>query len=100
MNNIVWGTLSEDDNIVWGTLLDGDNIVWGTALFLGNAQYAENIVWGTAADWDDNIVWGTGLLGTFDGDNTSGARSWTVQTTSCGAPSAAKTSCGEPPGTG
>ena len=68
MDNIVWGTVSEDsDNIVWGTLFEADNIVWGT--FFGNAEFGDNIVWGTAADWGDNIVWGTGLLGVFDGDN-------------------------------
>jgi len=73
LNNIVWGTLSEDsDNIVWGTSItttgvvwagsvqDGDNIVWGT-------MDGDNIVWGTA--WGDNIVWGTNLVGYFDGDN-------------------------------
>jgi serine protease AprX len=68
MDNIVWGTWSEDDgNIVWGTMFDGDNIVWGT--FFGNAELGDNIVWGTNAEWGDNIVWGTSLLGVFDGDN-------------------------------
>lgn len=75
LNNIVWGTFSEDeDNIVWGTLLDEDNIVWGTSLPLstdlawaGNAELEDNIVWGTAMAWDDNIVWGDGLLGFFNG---------------------------------
>jgi serine protease AprX len=51
-DNIVWGTFNLlDDNIVWGTLLD-DNIVWGTM------RDGDNIVWGTLLG-DDNIVWGT-----------------------------------------
>jgi serine protease AprX len=81
LDNIVWGTMSDDGNIVWGTLsTSDDNIVWGTtataiktdALWAGNTSTDENIVWGTTVDssgWDDNIVWGTGLIGMFDGEN-------------------------------
>jgi hypothetical protein len=58
-DNIVWGTVAQD-NIVWGTALSGDNIVWGTVaqdnIVWGTAA-RDNIVWGTAAG--DNIVWGT-----------------------------------------
>jgi serine protease AprX len=75
-DNIVWGTLFDnDDNIVWGTFFgDDDNIVWGTFDTLGEDNIVwgtvfngdgENIVWGTYFSEDDNIVWGT----LFGGDN-------------------------------
>jgi serine protease AprX len=64
-DNIVWGTLDEDDNIVWGTnIVWGDDIVWGT-----NIIWGDDIVWGTNIMWSTNIVWGTGLIGSFDGSN-------------------------------
>jgi serine protease AprX len=66
-DNIVWGTSAWAQNIVWGSSLvgfyNGQNIVWGTV-----ANNEDNIVWGTldednivwgTADNEDNIVWGT-----------------------------------------
>jgi subtilisin family serine protease len=81
-DNIVWGTMSNDDNIVWGTADDnGDNIVWGTSdddnIVWGTMFNDDNIVWGTMFN-DDNIVWGTDcgggdcdniVWGTADDDN-------------------------------
>jgi serine protease AprX len=78
LNNIVWGSLSEydQDNIVWGTLVDEDNVVWGTNVQLttdlswaGNVLEEDNVVWGTGMLWGDNVVWGSDLLGFFDGLN-------------------------------
>jgi subtilisin family serine protease len=71
-DNIVWGTLFDnDDNIVWGTFFGEDNIVWGTA-FGGDDD--ENIVWGTLFGGEENIVWGT-LFGD-DGENIVWGTMW------------------------
>jgi len=72
---VAWGS-GELDNIVWGTTTEEDNIVWGTSAVLpdvawdGGVSEGDNIVWGTALDdWGLNIVWGTALLGVLEGDN-------------------------------
>jgi serine protease AprX len=65
LDNIVWGTTTEEDNIVWGTSAVLPDVVWA-----GSVTEGDNIVWGTALDaWGPNIVWGTALLGVLEDDN-------------------------------
>jgi serine protease AprX len=65
VNNIVWGTATDDgneDNIVWGTACGGQDCpdaVWSTSCH-DRDRCGGNIVWGTNTDTDeDTIVWGT-----------------------------------------
>ena len=61
--NIVWGT-GELENIVWGTYSEDDQLIWGASY-----DSSTDIVWAGSADWGENIVWGTGLVGYFNGEN-------------------------------
>jgi serine protease AprX len=75
MPAVVWGA-GELDNVVWGTQTEEDNIVWGTSAVLsdvvwsGSVLEGDNIVWGTTfSGWGANIVWGASMVGIYEGDN-------------------------------
>jgi serine protease AprX len=61
-DNVVWGSMDENDNVVWGSndMLD-DNVVWGSDIV-----FDDNVVWGSTI-WSTNVVWGDTLIGFFDG---------------------------------